>query len=396
MSEMITNSNSKSSFSKFKNLLPILSIVLLTGSLLVYFGIQQFSETRTQEGDLISDLYLKTLKPLFTNDKLTKEDVLNFALYNNLPIDKVDNKIIEIKNDDNGNEVIEVRNAEIKDNTDNYSRFIEKMELSREQKNQLDSLLEEYKQNITNTIFSDNNKTLAVDSRIGLLHGLLRSEIFDFIAKVKSQKYDQLASKESSLNKFKRVIEQEKNKSVRNYIFFTPDTVLHTEAEFTQVDISEKHKKGEVPIPPEPPIIKVLQQNETLKREIDQEDRDLVYNIDSNLVKVVLDESFFEGLGIEEYHELKSLLDSTSSKFELSIGIPSEEDLRFSISAKQPDSNHQFQFELNLENLGKLISNSIQLPENPSIEDWEEFGIRMDSLSLKLQEMDLDTLDFID
>lgn len=393
---MITNSNSKSSFSKFKNLLPILSIVLLTGSLLVYFGIQQFSETRTQEGDLISDLYLKTLKPLFTNDKLTKEDVLNFALYNNLPIDKVDNKIIEIKNDDNGNEVIEVRNAEIKDNTDNYSRFIEKMELSREQKNQLDSLLEGYKQNITNTIFSDNNKTLAVDSRIGLLHGLLRSEIFDFIAKVKSQKYDQLASKESSLNKFKRVIEQEKNKSVRNYIFFTPDTVLHTEAEFTQVDISEKHKKGEVPIPPEPPIIKVLQQNETLKREIDQEDRDLVYNIDSNLVKVVLDESFFEGLGIEEYHELKSLLDSTSSKFELSIGIPSEEDLRFSISAKQPDSNHQFQFELNLENLGKLISNSIQLPENPSIEDWEEFGIRMDSLSLKLQEMDLDTLDFID
>lgn len=226
-------SSKKNSATHIFNYLPIIGISILTILLLIYFGSEQFdAPIHPKQNNFLSDLYAKTLKPIFSEEKLSKEDVLNFALYNNLPVDKQENKIIEIRENEIGSEVIEVRRAEIKESTDNYNKFVQKMELNDEQVKELDSILESFKDNISNTIFSDDASTLAVDSRIGLLHRILRTEILAFTTRVKSKKGIQYASAERPLDRFNRVIEKEKDKAVRDYIIFTPDTVLHSDAEF--------------------------------------------------------------------------------------------------------------------------------------------------------------------
>ena len=386
---MSPDSNNKKTNSSIKKYLPILSLTILTISLLIYFGLEQFDKSaETNKNNLLSDLYSKTLKPIFTSEQLTKEDVLNFALYNNLPVDKKENKILEVKDDLSGNEVIEIRKASIKENTDNYSKFVEKMQLNVDQKKELDELLEEFKQNITSTIFSDDQKTLAVDSRIGLLHRILRTEIFDFISRINAKENVDLVYTESTLKNFNRIIEKEKSKSIRSYILFTPDTVLQSKAEFLRAEPHLPIGKGESLAPP---IIKIIQ-----NKEIVQNENDLTFKIDSNFIKVFLTDDFLKDLEIDNYTELKSVLDSSSNKFEFSIGVPDEESMKLSISTSIPDSIEEFHYEFNLNDFEEFISSSMQIPTNSQIEDWIEFGIKMDSLAIKLHELHLDTLDNIE
>lgn len=379
---------------KINKYLPILSLTILIISLLVYFGVEQFDvSTETNKSNLLSNLYSKTLKPIFSKEVLTKEDVLNFALYNNLPVDKEENKILEVKDDPSGNEVIEVRKASIKDNTDNYSKFVDKMKLNVDQKNELDDLLEEFKQNISNTIFSDDQKTLAVDSRIGLLHRVLRTEILNFISNVNAKENTKQVYAESTLKNYNRIIEREKSKSVRNYILFTPDTVLQSEAKFIREGINPPIEKGEsIRLP----VIKVIQSIEDKKDKIFQKENDFSFQMDSDFVKVILTEDFLAELDIESYREFKSVLDSNSNKFECSISIPDEKDLELNIIVEHSDSIGELKYEFNLNDFEEFISTSVQVPTSTQIEDWIEFGVRMDSLAIKLHEIHIDTLENIE
>jgi len=391
---MSFDSNNNENISGIKKYLPMGGLIILTISLMIYFGIEQFNKSsETSQNNLLNDLYSKTLKPIFVDEKLTKEDVLNFALYNNLPVDKKENKILEVKNDSSGSDVIEIRKTEIKGNTDNYSRFVDKMGLNDKQKNELDSLLEEFKQNITNTIFSDDHKTLAVDARIGLLHQVLRTEIFDFISRAKAKENVASLYTERTLENFNKIIENEKNKSVRNYIFFTHDTVIQSDAEFVRGKSSQQVNKEEPSV--FLPMLKVIPESDK-NESIAKEENGFSFKIDSNVVKVILTENFLKDLDIENYNELKSVLDSSSNKFEISIGLPSKKGMHISISGSNPDSADEFRYEFNLEDFGNVINNAVDIPSQSSVEDWVEFGAKMGSLAVKLQELELDSLDSIE
>lgn len=145
-----------------------------------------------------------------------------------------------------------------------------------------------------------------------------------------------------------------------------------------------------------PPVIKAIPSTHKFEKGYNFPEKDITYNIDSNSIRVVLDENYFNSLGIDKFKELKTVLDSSSNKFEVSVGIPSEDELRFAISSNLPDSLNSLQFEFNLGDLGNLISKSINMPQNSNPEDWEEFGHKMDSLALKLQEIYVDSLDYMD
>ena len=387
---MFSDLNNKNSTSKIKRNLPIVGLVILTVSLLICFGIEQFdNSSKTNENDLLSDLYSNTLKPLFLEEKLTKEDVLNFALYNNLPVDKRENKILEVKNNSVGDEIIEIKKADIKKDTDNYSKFVNIMNLDKRQKNELDSLLEEFKKNITNTIFSDDEQTLAVDARIGLLHRVLRTEIFDFISRIKTKRSVEQLYAERTLESFNEAIEKERNKSVRSYIFFTPDTVIQSEAEFVRGKTSQPVNKNEPSV--FMPVLKVVSERDATK-----EEKGFSFNMDSNAIKVVLSDDFLKSLDIENYNELKSVLDSSSTQFEISIGLPNENGMKLSITGSNPDSAKEYRYEFNLEDFGDMINNAVDIPSQSSVVDWVEFGANMSSLAVKLQELEYDSSDTID
>ncbi|VAX21705.1 hypothetical protein MNBD_IGNAVI01-780, partial [hydrothermal vent metagenome] len=197
---------------------------------------------------------------------------------------------------------------------------------------------------------------------------------------------------ESTLENFNKVIENKKNKSVRNYIFFTPDTVIQSDAEFFRGKSSQPVNKKEPSV--FLPVLKVIPESDK-NVGIVKKENGFSFNIDSNVVKVVLTESFLKDLDIENYDDLKSVLDSSSNKFEISIGLPSKKGMHISISGSNPDSADEFRYEFNLEDFGDLINQAVSAPIPPSVEDWVEFGIKMDSLAIKLQELDsLDSIEY--
>ena len=104
---------------------------MITLVLMVYFKLSQtgFDTFQSTSKNLIAD-YAKNLSPLFTKSEITNEDVFNFALYKELPVDKENKKLLKIESDNYGNDKFEViENSEL-NQTKNYEVFKEKLELT--------------------------------------------------------------------------------------------------------------------------------------------------------------------------------------------------------------------------------------------------------------------------
>ena len=95
---MVRDSNKSREFlSTVKRLFPAAGIALLTIILLFYFKYNKSGNLLEEGVGNIEDFYTQNLKPLFFNSEITNEEIFNFALYGNLPVDRNNNKIIQIK-----------------------------------------------------------------------------------------------------------------------------------------------------------------------------------------------------------------------------------------------------------------------------------------------------------
>ena len=94
-----------------KKYLPVSSLILLTILLMIFFRYKKNDIGRLIESgkeNLIS-FYAQNLKPLFATTDISNEDVFNFALYQSIPIDKQNNKILTVTNQDADNQVYEIK-----------------------------------------------------------------------------------------------------------------------------------------------------------------------------------------------------------------------------------------------------------------------------------------------
>mgnify|MGYP000896189243 FL=1 len=95
---MTSTNNSVNNDTKDKNNVrvrtTVVGLILLTIGLMIIFK-NNSSNLKDLPDDLIS-FYAKNLKPLFYQTSITEEDIFNFALYQNIPIDKQNNKLLQI------------------------------------------------------------------------------------------------------------------------------------------------------------------------------------------------------------------------------------------------------------------------------------------------------------
>jgi hypothetical protein len=92
-----------------KTYLPWVGLIVLTIILMVIFKFTEQGYSDIQEkGENILAQYTRNLSPLYSKTDLTDEDVFNFALYNKLPIDKRNKKILSLESNSYGNEELEI------------------------------------------------------------------------------------------------------------------------------------------------------------------------------------------------------------------------------------------------------------------------------------------------
>lgn len=187
----------------------------------------------------ISD-YTISLKPLFLPSEISNEDLFNFALYQEIPLNNDENQVIKIGLDKSGNEYFEVRKADNVDNN-NLNNFLSKLNLTDEKKSKVDSLFKSYAIQLSKHILVGNENAIAINPTVW---NLRKAMIADFIAltrQLDTKNFDRLANLYKIPIPRSQIAWNKKLDSIHTnkYIVFTPDSVFTSELTLTIKDFAD-------------------------------------------------------------------------------------------------------------------------------------------------------------
>jgi len=347
------------------------SIVILTVILLVIFKVQQSDELNFKNGDVIDQFYSETIKPIFTSESFDKKEVINFALKGDLVLDEKAKKVLQLRSDFNGKEVVGIKNEKLLSVNNNYDKVVNGLELSEKRKIELDSILENYSQILSQSIYKDENNSFAIDPNIGLVRLSLNKDLSNFVSQSKNHENMNL----TVLNELLKG--KQKNQS-NGYLVFTPDTVFYSEYEKVE-KINENITKNKK-------IIELKKLNlENEKASNLSKSNPNIY-IDSNIVNITLDNL----LNIDSFKELNffnKTIDSTNKNIKLSFEFSDDTTNNIFLKFSYLDSaNNKINYEMNSDDIGNSVSNSMKIFSGKNLNEWIEYGIKMDSISRKIEQ----------
>jgi len=347
------------------------SIVILTVILLVIFKVQQSDELNFKNGDVIDQFYSETIKPIFTSESFDKKEVINFALKGDLVLDEKAKKVLQLRSDFNGKEVVGIKNEKLLSVNNNYDKVVNGLELSEKRKIELDSILENYSQILSQSIYKDENNSFAIDPNIGLVRLSLNKDLSNFVSQSKNHENMNL----TVLNELLKG--KQKNQS-NGYLVFTHDTVFYSEYEKVE-KINENITKNKK-------IIELKKLNlENEKASNLSKSNPNIY-IDSNIVNITLDNL----LNIDSFKELNffnKTIDSTNKNIKLSFEFSDDTTNNIFLKFSYLDSaNNKINYEMNSDDIGNSVSNSMKIFSGKNLNEWIEYGIKMDSISRKIEQ----------
>lgn len=401
-----------------KTWLPIAGLIILTLLLLFLFkNKREFVKTVVENSkDNLLSFYTDNLQPLMFKTEITNEDVFNFAVFQNLPVDKYDNKVISVGYDETTqNDYVELRPAIYNPETNNYERFVTALNLTGAERTELDSILNAYKQDLYSHVLYDDNNAIAVNSHIIQLKKAILADLAAFAQRADKERAAEFVqvnyqfSDNESVNSLRQSVRQE-NDEDESFIVFAPDTVFGASFDFDEDEFDKVMKQGDAD------LIKAAKRK-GLRVDIKFNKNDVKFTIDSlNYPKM--------GMHLKEFrvpvpkvmrppkppkpgqqpmpHMHKDFgmkMDSLSQcmqnfSFTFDVADSMRHKFRMKWKAKADahgDSVVQFGFEYNLKNMDSLVHNTLKYMGENDFHDWEQFGFKMDSLSRAFEKYGIDT-----
>lgn len=380
-----------------KRYAPVSVFVLLTIVLMIFFRMNKknISSLIEKGKDNLISFYAQNLKPLLTRTEISNEDVFNFALYQSIPIDKENKKVLIISNQQNGNQVYEIKPVELNTDTDNYSRFIDFMELTPSQRLKADSILNSYKRELNLSVFTNEKNTIAVNPKISDLQKAVLADLLNFANDVNAQKASEIfPTLFSNLeeNQLAAFAHSTKEFPQNEYIFFTPDTVFKS---LGKINNEEYWKKLD-----EKMFEKALTMNEIneVKLDIDT-DIEIEKNmkIAQKVITMALDTNFYYAVipSIPNVHlglsndSLRIKLDKVTEKLKdlaVSSSKNANNEKKQNIPKVPPIPKKPIEFQFNYSNPTDIAKQALEMVSKQNIKDWDKFGAKMDSFGRALED----------
>ncbi len=357
----------------------IIGLVLLTIGLMIVFKKNSDIENK------IVNFYAKNLQPLFVKTEITNEDIFNFALYRNLPIDKHNNKVLEIINSD-GNEVsFKVTKTQI-NNTTNYNKFVSHFQLNNTQQGSLDSILNSYKSNVYSSILINDKNVVAIDPKILVLR---ESLVYDIAKYLENNKITQpgeflnIYSTKSFSDDAIKIFDEVKNINSKNntingsYMCFTPDSVYKIQCKFNpekiknQISVAKNNNlhNGNYKVNV---FVNADDLNKSGFVDFSELKDSIIYKTGKNdgivakIVMPMLNSIYSYAAAIDE-QKIPKLNKHSKNQIEKLENLPYVPEI---------------QFETNLQDVDSIIDASISsIVTEDNIKSWVQFGLKMDSLS---------------
>ncbi|MCX7798376.1 MAG: hypothetical protein N2249_07115 [Melioribacter sp.] len=223
---------------------PIVPIILLTIFLMIisHYNKENVNKLiQNSKNDIIT--YVENLVPLISSTQLDNEDIINFAFYEIIPIDKQTNKILIINNEPSNIQIHELENLPFNKETKNYKRLINYFELNNKEKVLLDSILNFYKKELSLSILSNNNSTIAINPKLLELQKVIQVDLIYYLMNVNGERvFKFFGDKKQLLSgiNLSEFISNFKSVPFNEYIFISSDTVFRKT--FT-IDTTKFNKK---------------------------------------------------------------------------------------------------------------------------------------------------------
>jgi hypothetical protein len=347
----------------------------------------------------IAGFYQENLKPLLFAANLTNDDIFNFAFYKQLPLDKSNNQYIQLSTDSSGNEYFEIKKTNDVPASDNLNRFITALNLNSQQKEQVDSIINSYAQELQSQILVNDKNTVAINPNLWNYNKALVADLYAFASKTKSKEFAKIIPasyhyiNQSEVARAVREIKANKNDQ---YIFIAPDTIFSEKYAF------DRAKFGKEMLELKKNLKNLNKETENYSYKFDfSADSDLgknsikidstwiknfVVKIDSNLCKVQIPkiiisppllpnfDSIFSNLKLEELTEgMKKLT------FEMPKGFP-EKGGEIKMKFMEGDSLKTLKFNMNPINVDSIVQSSLKVLDSLNIYMPKNIHINIDSL----------------
>ncbi len=393
----------KKYFAVFKKYSLGIGLFALTVTLMLFFKNNRQNITTIIEegkGSLI-DFYTKNLKPLFFKTDITNEDVFNFALYQNLPLNKKEDKILQINDESSGYDIFQIQPVAYNDNTKNYEEFIRYLDLNNKQKSDVDSILEFYKGELYSSILVNDENTIAVNPRIINLQKAIMADLVAFAQKVSSKRSKDLLPINYSFESNPEVedmINIAKTEDKNDFIFFTPDTVFMQKCEFDK----DKVKKELALAKEDIRLARDRLNDLKIKVNIDKNGFEIAIDsiIQNNLHFMIDSTGFTVACQKIEKHDFKKFVNLENNLHAVKEMLKSftvrttrdgrkekskSNDLKFNLD------DDEIKFEINV-NLDSLIESSLKFIDAIDFEKYDKMSVDIDSLLKELELIKRDSL----
>ena len=238
----------KTSFFTLKKLSPIAGFLVLALMLMVFlkYNPQVIENLVEQQKSNLAGFYKQNLKPLLYAADLTNEDVFNFAFNHQLPLDKTNSQYLQLGYDTTGNGFFEIKTGNIASNVNNLDKFIRALNLNPEQKEKVDSILQNYAEDLQSQVLVNDKNTVAINPNIWNYNKAVLADIIAFANTANKKEFSKICpvgltsyDKKSIV----RAINEVKKTRDNQYIFFTPDTIFSGDYNFDKGQFKEEMKK---------------------------------------------------------------------------------------------------------------------------------------------------------
>ena len=393
-------------FTKLKSFAPWIGLTALTLVLMIYFKLsEQGYSTLKSHGENLIDKYAGNLSPLFVNSELNEEDIFNFALYDKLPIDKKENRILKLESDLYGNDNYTISMQDTIPASNNLDHYKYRLGLSSREENDIDSILNGYKEDLYSSILLADRNSVAIDPKISLLHKAIGADIYKFALDKKSaletgkNNYNDLVT---NRDKLIAGLRKDSENKPDDFIFITPDTVFSHKFKIDKKEFAENldsfeaaKKEKEAPLPKTYKFLTQAKTDEVNKAITTASNVDFAFDAKSQ--KLTIPSTAFINESLPNYDSLKWSLDNLSEdlenfKFALSS---SENGLKLMFGGDKGNVRENVEINFNFDKLGEFIAKTVSAATEASSADWEKFGSKMDSLSNTLSALEQDSTAFI-
>lgn len=236
-------------FERFRKWIPAFSFTLLAVVLMVFlkFNPGVIDELVQQQKTNLAGFYQENLRPLFFASDLSNEDVFNFAFSKQLPLDKSKGQYLKLGYDQGGKEFFEIKTADNKIPVNNLDKFIATLKLNQKQKQQVDSILESYAEDLQTQVLVNDKNTVAINPNLWNYNKAIVADIMSFARDANSAEFNKIVpAGYFTYNNpdVRTIVNKVKDNKEDQYIFFTPDTIFTEKYQFDKQKFREELEKA--------------------------------------------------------------------------------------------------------------------------------------------------------